>query len=175
MPVGEVKVLFPIPGCNLVVAGPDVVSDGFTDRLVDGRLFCDSQASQSKQVINGIGMPGSQKFTAWITPAILLGACDVDGSRRDRSDQQVRIDRQSRFVVAVLPCASQRRGGFPDAASRAMSLHRSPSDHRSRPAGSAVHTSALWIRHSSYLAAPGRSRWAKARLSGAEYSRQIAC
>ena len=48
MPVGEVKVLFPIVGCDLVVAGPNVVTDGLTDRVVDGRQLIDSQAGQSK-------------------------------------------------------------------------------------------------------------------------------
>ena len=47
-------------------------------------------------------MPSRQKLAAGIGPPVLFGTRHVHGPRGDQGDQQVRVDRQFRFVIAEL-------------------------------------------------------------------------
>ena len=82
---GEVEVLLPIVGGDVVFAGADVVADVVADGLVEAGHLHGADAFLAEELPDGRGIGGAEEFALRVAPLIALGAGDVESARSDQA------------------------------------------------------------------------------------------
>ena len=102
MALGELQVLGPVKGGDVVFAGADVVADGVADGGIDGGLLVDTEALFAEERVNWFGVFPGEEFAVGVGPAVTFGAANVNRAGGEEGDEHVLIDGEGCFVVVVL-------------------------------------------------------------------------
>jgi hypothetical protein len=99
--VGEVGVVGPVVGVDVVFAGAEVVADLVADGGVGGGLGLGGETGLVVEGEDGFGVEGGEEFAFGIGPEVFGGGGDVEEARGDEGQVLVLVDGSGLGIGAV--------------------------------------------------------------------------
>ena len=100
--VGKEKELVPVVCRHLMLPGPIMIRNRAQYRLIQRRHLIRPKVLRSKQPVGRPGANASEELSLRIRPLVLFRPGHVDGTRRNQSNQLVRINWKPLRVTAIL-------------------------------------------------------------------------